>query len=390
MRILQLITNASYGGHPLHVMTLSQGLVRLDNDVVLISMRGGPLVPVFERFEIPVKVIPFQSRLMKRNPVLPVQVLSRLRQTIRIAAPDIVHTHGPRAHFFGTLTAKSAGLISVSTIHGSLTQFTSGEFKEDGLIKQELKRLKYGLTDRLAARMGGHMIAVCNATKRELVHNLGIAEERITTIHNGIDEIDVDMNESVRLRRDLGFADDAFLFTYVGRITFQKGVSDLVNAAIKVATTSPSACFLLVGEGALAESLKKRVVAAGLSDRIVFAGTRPDAVSLMAASQAVVLPSLSEGLSLTLLEAAMMGRATITTNVGGNPEIVKDGITGILTRLRDPGALASAMNDLMENPEKRKNMGCAARELWKSEFTADRMVARTEALYQDLLQASGK
>ena len=233
--------------------------------------------------------------------------------------------------------------------------------------------------------MADRLIAVCESTRSDLVNVLKIPEEKVCVIQNGIADVQVSNEDKLSLRSQLGLREADKLITYVGRLAFHKGVTDLVQAAKVIVRKIPDARILLVGEGPMSRNLQDDVTSSGLAEKIIFTGERADAVQIISASDIFVLPSLSEGLALTLLEAAMTGKAMVATNVGGNSEIVHSDKTGLLVPARSPQDLVHAIIELLDDNKRRVNMEIAARRLWQREFTDVLMVNRVESLYRELL-----
>lgn len=382
MKILQVVANTGYGGMPIHVLTLSKGLKERGHEVGLLSMDEGPLLGEFARAGIPVTSIPFLNQKARRDPVTLVKAVDMVRKTIRDYNPDIVHTHGPRAHFFVDIAQLfQKGPAVVSSVHGSFSQFVSGNRNEFGWVKSTLKKIQYGGIDKLTARRSAMMIAVCEATRSELIRALKIAPYKVRVVRNGIEEQRAEPQVVDSLRREFGCSDSEKLVAYVGRVAYHKGSGFLVEAAEIVAASIPEARFVAVGDGPMVEELRLRTASGPLAGRFIVTGRRSDAVDVIAASDLLILPSLSEGLPLTLLEAAMTGTAMVASDVGGISEVVTDGETGLLVPGGDSSRLAGAIGRLLADDEERGSMGAAARRSWELKFTVRRMIDSIEEIY---------
>ena len=163
-----------------------------------------------------------------------------------------------------------------------------------------------------------------------------------------------------------------------------KGGEYFVEAAPLIIEAVPEARFLVVGEGALIPALRERAQRLGVGDRIVFAGYRHDVDACYAAMDLSVLTSLSEGLSIALLESMRHGLSVVATRVGGNPELVLDGECGYLVPARDVEAFASRVIQLLRNPEERQRIGAAARRRVEEHFSLTRTAEQTQSLYESL------
>lgn len=186
------------------------------------------------------------------------------------------------------------------------------------------------------------------------------------------------------MRREFGFPGDAPVVATVGNLTSKKGHTHLLAAAVKIAVQHPTARFLIVGQGPLAESLRVEADRLGLNGRLVFAGFRRDAIRLVAASDIFVLSSIHEGLPVALLEAMALGKPSVVTRVGGIPEAT-DEASSMLVPPEDPQALANAISALLASPDLRARLGAAARDRARTRYGVPHMVRAVEQVYADLL-----
>jgi glycosyltransferase involved in cell wall biosynthesis len=150
----------------------------------------------------------------------------------------------------------------------------------------------------------------------------------------------------------------------------------------------PSARFVFAGEGPERDVLEAKTRALGISERVAFLGARSDIPALLASCDVCVLPSLYEGLPLAALEAMASRKPVVATRIGGTDEAVVDGENGLLVPARDPSALAAALNALLEDPERARNMGAAGRERVARLFSTERIVAGVSAVYEEILAKS--
>lgn len=388
MKILQVPANAGYGGMPLHVLTLAKGLAARGHEVEILCMSDGPMIPEYEDAGLKVTVVPSLGRRMRRDPLMALRVIRFLRDAIAGMEPDIIHTHGPRASFFTGLALRgNRRPLMVATAHGSFSQFTAGNEDEYGGMKRWIRNRQYRYFDSMMSRAADRVIAVCEATRNDLVGELGVPAGKVAVIRNGIEEHYSNDDVMLAIRREFDCGAGEKLVVFVGRIAFHKGMVFLVEAAKTVLAGAPRTCFVAVGEGPMEDELRRRTSVIPLAGRFTFTGRRNDAVDIIAASDLLVLPSLSEGLPLTLLEAAMTGTAMVASDVGGMPEVVIDGETGLLAPARDIGVLARAITRLLADDGEREKMGAAARRLWEKEFTTGMMVDKMEEEYRKAIAA---
>jgi glycosyltransferase involved in cell wall biosynthesis len=221
----------------------------------------------------------------------------------------------------------------------------------------------------------------------------GLAGERIRTVHNGtdMDLMGASPSSALSARAELGVPADAALVGVFGRVDEFKGQHILVRAASGIVSRCPSAYFAFVGhaEPAIQQGLWEMAGADGVSDRLRFTGVRDDVARLMDAVNVVVLPSRTEACSMAIIEAMTAAKPVVATRAGGNPELIEDGVTGLLTD-RTPEAVGNAVSALCCDPERAAAMGAAGRDRALRLFTADTMAANMEALYSDILVGDGR
>jgi glycosyltransferase involved in cell wall biosynthesis len=239
---------------------------------------------------------------------------------------------------------------------------------------------------RLAALRESAQIAVADAVRASHVSARRIPPHRFVTIRNGIGAARFGRAATrADARRSLGLSDDRFVCLCAASLTRQKNHANLLRAAALL-PADVSVTFLLAGGGPLAPQVE--AAAAGLGGRVKVLGQRLDVPDLLAAADAFVLSSDWEGLPITLLEAMAAGVPAVVTDVGGNREVVRDGVDGFLVPPRDPTALARAVERLARDRALRARISAAARATFDARFTADGMVRQTEALYR--LALSGR
>jgi glycosyltransferase involved in cell wall biosynthesis len=231
----------------------------------------------------------------------------------------------------------------------------------------------------------------------------GFRAEKIVVIRNGIDvNRFLGRGDGARIRHELGLPAGVPLVAVLSRLHQLKGLEYFLEAAAEVGRRVPSARFLVVGdrmtvrggevvsENAYRAELEEYARRLGLEGRVAFTGFRLDVPELLSEVSVSVLPSLSEGLSNTILESMAAGVPVVATTVGGNPEAVDNGVTGLLVPPRDARALAGAIASLLENPGLSRGLGEAARRRVAERFSLDVMVRQTELLYQELLESSAR
>jgi glycosyltransferase involved in cell wall biosynthesis len=324
-----------------------------------------------------VEIIRAPDLVRNAAPLLDLRTLVFLTCLLRERRYDIVHTHTSKAGFIGRIAARRAGVpIVVHTPHGNIFE---------GYFSSPVTRLFIAM-ERCAARRADKIIELTDGGIEEhLAQGIGRREQYVT-IFSGIDLAPYESAIMRRLqtRASLGVSPDAFLVGGVGRLEPIKGFAYFVEAARIVARSLPEVRFVVAGDGALASALKEQ--SADFSDKIQWLGLREDIPYLMAAFDAFVLTSLNEGMGRVLLEAGAAGTPSAASSVGGVPDIIRDGKTGILVPPRDPQAMANAILALARDAALRTSMGRAAREFVVPAFGLDRMTERVETLYEQLIR----
>jgi glycosyltransferase involved in cell wall biosynthesis len=292
---------------------------------------------------------------------------ARLSVFMRRFRPTVVNPHLFRSTAVAAPLARWHGARVVETYHG-----------------REAWRHSF-LPDRLVSRLLDRVIAVSEAARTFLIRGKGYAAAKITVVPNGRDlSVFTPGHARDAVRKELGLDRAAPRVGVVGRLEPQKGHVYLLQAWPSVAREFPDARLLLVGDGGLRQALQAQARAAGVADSVLFAGFRADVPRLLDALDILCLPSLFEGMPLTVIEGAAMARPVVATAVDGTPEVVRHGRTGCLVPPADPSALASALLALLRDPDGARRMGQAARDWARLHFDLDRQVAATAHVYRSL------
>ena len=283
------------------------------------------------------------------------RLLWNLTRCLRHLGAEVVHTHDDRALIYGTPAARRAGVRTVvHTRHG----------RSPGLSSRQKRLIRW------ASLAVTYFVCVSNEAAA-LSREHGIPSNKIHTIHNGID-----LERFAYAGRN-----EKGPMVLVARMTPEKDVETLLRAFALVHQALPAARLEIAGDGICLADLKALATQLGLGSSVTFLGPVRDVASLLKRSALFVLPSLSEGISLTLLEAMASGLPVVATNVGGNPEVVAEGETGLLVPARSPARLAEAMTRLLRDPLLAKRMGDAGRRRVETDFDVRSMVASYESLY---------
>jgi sugar transferase (PEP-CTERM/EpsH1 system associated) len=294
-------------------------------------------------------------------------LVSRLATLLRQEKIDLVHTHDLGPFIYGGLAMLRRGNRNLfHTEHSYLSQDSS-----------RLRLFEKWLS--LWARM---IIADSADVARVLIEQQKIAPQKVVTILNGIDLQRFAACDRDRFRRELGVAPGQPLLGTVGRLVPVKNQSLLLRAFARLRQEQPAARLVLVGDGPERAALEEEADGLGLGRTVFFTGSRRDIPEIMAALDIFILPSFSEGLSLTLLEAMAAGKPVVATRVGGNPEVIRDGSNGLLVASDQVEELAAALRRLLAGGDSFTAMlARAGQQTVADRFSLTAMVQAYEAVY---------
>ncbi len=293
-----------------------------------------------------------------------------LVKLIRVRGVAVLHTHEFFMNTLGLMASRLTGVPLVATVHG-----------KNYYADRVLRRIAY----RLVGRFAGRLVTVSEENRRFLAERVGIPHSRVQVIPNGV-PLDEKASESriSALRSRLGLNHHNQIVGTVGSLYPVKGQGYLIDAAREVLHRFPHAVFLIVGRGRLLEELEAHAARLGIASHVRFLGHCEDVRDLLSVCDIFVLPSLSEGMPLALLEAMAAGVPAVATRVGGVGEVIEDRKTGLLVPPGDSHALADGMMTLLENWPLARELGEAARQMVASRFSLTGMVQAYQDIYSEL------
>jgi glycosyltransferase involved in cell wall biosynthesis len=361
--ILHIAKVAGISGSENHLLLLLPALRERGHDVRLVMLHEDePGAAVFasrlRAADVPV------DELRLRRAASPV-TFTRLTRLVRRHAPTIVHTHLVHADFLGLTAAKLARVpVRASTKHG-FNPFRDGRL--------------FAAADRSVAGLAHLHIAISAGLARYLAAREGLDEARFEIVHYGIvpGPRPEALPQSPRL-------------AVVGRLIPIKGHATLLAAVAGARERVPGLTLEIAGDGALERQLRTTATRLGLDDAVSFLGRIAPAAPVLERAAIVVVPSLGEGFGMVALEAMERGRPVIASAVGGLPEIVDDGRTGILVPPSDSAALAEAIAELATDPARAAAMGLAGRARALEAFSQERCTDRIEELYRVALAGAAE
>jgi glycosyltransferase involved in cell wall biosynthesis len=359
LRIVQVIWALGLGGAEQVVIRLAAGLDRSRFEPLICCLdEPGAFAAQAERQGVEVVA------LGKRGPG-DVRVLGRLRGLLRRRRIDVVHTHLWGADFWGRLGARLAGTAAiVSTAHNV----------------DLWKRWYHIALDRGLARWTSDLVAVSGQV-RDFYESQGVGNGRWNVIHNGVAEAAGRPRGRSPVFRELGIRDEDPVVALIGRLVAAKAPEIFLEAVAKTTDRIPTLRAMVVGDGPLRSEMEQRAQRLGLQQRVAFTGVRHDVPELLAGVDVLAFSSRVEGLSIAMLEAMSAEVPVVATRVGGTPELIESGESGILVPPEDPQALADGLVAILGSPERARSIACAGRARVRERFSERRMVQAYEELY---------
>lgn len=350
LKVLEAITPSKIGGAEVFVAEFCEKLPQMGADYKLFIPSGRPFIEYARKRGI-------NSINWKAHGKFDPLTVIRLARILKKCNCDVIHTHLSTASLLGAFAAKLAGKPSVAHVHG--------------------------LNTATCFFFSSAVIAVSNAVKKHLAAQ-GIDEKIIYVVHNGVDIPRFEAVDISCAKEAQGINPDTPVFGVFGRLSPEKGQRVALEGMFLLLKTHPNARLLLTGDGKDRESLVESAKALGIERNVEFKGFADDVRGLMSACDAVIVPSLKEGFGLAAVEAMALERPVVASNIGGLPEIVVPDGTGFLFEPGNPQALASALAQLVENPDLARKMGKLGRDRVKDYFDADKQAKEVLHILQSV------
>jgi glycosyltransferase involved in cell wall biosynthesis len=361
-RVIHYVDSDLFGGSEMAALRLMTALDRGRWEPVLVHHPGegiARLVRGAELAGIRTLAVPKVARGHR------IAGVNRLRRTFRAERPDLLHAHlsWPFACKHGVL---AAWLARVPAIIGTAQLV----LPPDGTRQP-----------RAVLRLFGRIVAVSDEVRARYGQDLGVPPARLVVVRNAIGTEPRARAAAPEIREVLVHGRPDYVVLTPARLHPQKGHTYLVSAA----AATPGATFVFAGDGPLRGSLEAQAAELGVADRCLFLGERTDMPDLLAASDLVVLPSLYEGLPVSVLEAMAAERPVVATAIGGTDEAIVSEESGLLVPPRDPAALAVAIGRLQGDPALARRLASAGRARVEREFSADRTAREVMRIYDEVL-----
>jgi glycosyltransferase involved in cell wall biosynthesis len=361
-KVLHIVGSSKFGGDSVLVMELCHAAADRGYESAVLATD-----PIFQRQIMDQGIMLVDLDVIRRSirPFWDVRAMRRLTDYLAGADYSLVHTHTSKGGLVGRLAARRANVPAIiHTVHG----FSFHD--ESGSVAESL----YSGLERLGARWCDRIVTVSEFHRMQaLEHHIG-SEDQIIAIPNGVPNGRVEtLRHRDIIRADLGVG-DRFVVLSTGRLAEQKGLEYLIRAVQDTVDAVPALMVLLAGEGPLHSHLDQLIDELGVGDFVKLLGFRDDVAELLAAADVVVLPSLWEGLSISLLEAMAAGRPIVTTTIASNREVTRDGAVAMLVPPKDSSRLTSALRDLAASPETREELAAAGRREQLERYSLARML----------------
>jgi glycosyltransferase involved in cell wall biosynthesis len=360
---LHIDTARTWRGGQNQVLLTVNGLRALGHRAALVAHPDGELR---RRAAEGMDLIPIAPRME-----MDLSAAWQLSRVVRRLGPDIVHAHDAHGVAMAAL-ALSMGAPSTTRAGGRAPALVAARRVDFHFRGNSFSRWKQRQVDCF--------IAASEAIRRILIAD-GIPAERTITVHEGIDVDHVLAAPPVNVHEALWLPHHAPVVGNVAALVPHKGQRHLIDAAHLVVREVPDARFVILGEGELREPLERQVREHHLEKHVLLPGFRTDVLGCIKGFDLFAMSSVTEGLGTSLLDAMACSRAIVATRAGGIPEVVEDGVTGILVNPRDHAAMAQAIVRLLEDDMRRKQMGEAGFARVNERFTVERMVAATADVY---------
>ncbi len=385
IRVLHVITRLDKGGSAENTFLTLTGLDRSRYEV---SLAAGPVENAgqdrknqVEEHGIPYFYIPELVRDI--NPIRDPVALLKLYNLLKKKRFDIVHTHTSKAGLLGRLAAKLAKTpVIIHTPHGHVFFGYFGQGKTKVFL----------FLEKLASRITDRLVALTRQEKEDYVSFRVAEENRCVVIHSGI-ELDkfteLPPGEKHNIKSRLGIPADSLVVGTAGRLATVKGPEVLIEAARHILAKKTSVFFVFAGDGDLRPRLERKTAELGIEKHVAFLGWRDDIARILSLYDIFVLPSLNEGMGRVLAEAMALGKPIVASRVGGIPDLVIHGKNGFLVPPKNPEELATSIGILLEDSEKRAEMGKSGKAM-ASHFSKEKMVEKIAKLYEELLKQKEK
>jgi len=359
-----MTTHINAGGITSYLRTLAKGLMANGHQVHIVSS-GGNTADQLQSMGVKLLTLDIKTR-SELNPKI-YSALGEIKTYIRDNKIDIIHAHTRITQVMGSLLSKLTGKSYVSTCHG--------------YFKKRLSRLLFPC-------WGERVIAISPAVKSHLIDDFHVPAQKIELIGSGIDADDFKLVEPTTRnsqRQKLNIAGGPVIGN-IARLSDVKGPDILIEAMARILKTMPEVKLVLVGEGKMQAQLRQMVVSLKLEESVIFQTAVNRTAEYLPIFDVFVVPSRSEGLGLSAMEAQACGLPVVASNVGGLPSLIEDGKTGYLVEPQNPEKLAEKIVQVLKDAQQAQSVGLAGREFILQNYSVDQMVKKTVDFYNVIVE----
>lgn len=375
-KVLFVITKSNFGGAQKYVYDLATNLPKEQFETAVALGGSGTLIKKLH--EQCIRVLPIFSLTRDINAFSDLFAFFEIWSIIRLEKPDVVHLNSAKASGLGALAARLAGVPRIIfTAHG-------WAFNEE---RPFLQRIVIKFFSWITVFLANKTVAVSGAVHKD-TRNWLFIQNKIITIHNGVEHTEFLSREEARsllfARTETQILKDSLIIGTIAELHKNKGLLYAIEAIATLAKNNPSLFYFILGAGEEQKKLTGLIKQHGLQERFFLLGFVENAANYLKAFDAFVLPSIKEGLPYVLLEAGLAGLPVIASRVGGIPEIIEDGKTGLLVPPQNADALCEAMLRLSDSPSMRGSFGTALKERVIGDFSLKTMISQTAVLYKKI------
>jgi glycosyltransferase involved in cell wall biosynthesis len=341
---------------------------------VCFLLADNPYQDAFRKMDIPVC-----SMMMKHNKQI--SGLIKLFLYLKSEKPDLLHTHFTNSDFYGIIVGKILKIPNiVSTFH------MMRDWRKNRRLRD---KIRHWFTIP-ALKMFDRILTVSDSVRNSAIQFNGLNSEKVITIYNGIDIKKYKPLEKSLINNEFKKTDDVKIIGTIGRLCLEKGQEFLINAMPMIKKHFPDTKLIIVGEGELRDLLEELVDKLNLNNSVFLPGFRDDIPLILNSFDIFVLPSLTEGMPNSLIEAMACALPCIVSNIPSCSELIEEGINGLLVEKENSTMIADNVNYLLQNSEIAKKMGIAARKKIQNTYNIESTAKNLEFVYDDLIQHSTK
>ncbi|MGA1864194.1 MAG: glycosyltransferase [bacterium] len=376
LKIFYLLTDSDFGGTEASVMRLATGMRQRGFKIEICSIkRPGYMARDMMRQGFKVASLDLPSGITWNYPFLFLTGIMRLKKLLKEVNPDIIHSFLFQSNL---MTAMSRSFIDGEK--ASIRYISSVRCTEANKSQWRI------ILDRWALGRSDLVLTVSEAVRNKYLKREKIQQNRIRVLYHGVEQRFMEEQKKIsEFRFKLGIGEKDEMIGTVARLHKDKDIKILIRAFALALKSRPEIRLLIIGDGPEKNKLKEIALTLGIMDRIIFTGFRPDVLPLIGLLDIFCLTSKEEGFPQSLIEAMALEKPVVVSRVGGVMELIEDGISGILIPPGNPETIGDSILYLLQNPQKARKMGKAAKERVKHGFLLDHTLDKMEVIYGEVL-----